>query len=275
LLDHALAVGVDWSRLHTSMIVGEEVLTEAQRTYFSFRLGIDPDRTDGRLVASSFGVGELGLNLLFETRETIAIRRALRRSPELMAQLGIAPMPPSTPSVFCFNPLRCHIEILEPDAQGFGELCITALDTSATILLPRYRTGDLARLITSPEMLAVGATVGCKPWLPALLLRGRIADRGPIGPDVESVKDLIFSDSALVDQLTGAFRISVSGATTRITLQLMPGGDIQTARDRAANLRLPPAMAASGGCQIIVETPADLQWGPPVDHERKFGYRQV
>ncbi len=273
LLDHAQSVGVDWNRLNTSMIVGEEVLTEAQRTYFSIRLGINADLTEGRLVASSFGVGELGLNLLFETRETIAIRRAMRRSEEVAAHFGIAAAAQSVPSVFCFNPLRCHVEILEPDPQGFGELCITALDTSASILLPRYRTGDLARLISVPEMLSAESKVGCKPWLPALLLRGRIADRGPTGPDVETVKELVFSCSELADQLTGAFRITTTDDGTLITLQLMPGGDLQTARDLAGELKLPASMAVSTACRIIVETSADLQWGPPVDHERKFAYR--
>ncbi len=85
LLDEAQAAGVDWRALNTSVIVGEEVLVEAQRDYIAARMGIDIGQDPHRLVGSSFGVGELGLNLLFETRETIRMRRAMRTQPAVGA----------------------------------------------------------------------------------------------------------------------------------------------------------------------------------------------
>ena len=130
LLDEARRAGVDWRALNTSVIVGEEVLVEAQRDYIAARMGIDIDRDPRRIVGSSFGVGELGLNLLFETRETIRMRRAMRTQLALAQLLcGSAAVLYAMPSVFCYNPLRTHIEVLNPDANGIGELCITMLDS--------------------------------------------------------------------------------------------------------------------------------------------------
>ena len=53
-------------------------------------LGLDLDRPERGYVMSSFGVGELGLHLLFETPATIAVRRALAEDPALAHDLGMS-----------------------------------------------------------------------------------------------------------------------------------------------------------------------------------------
>lgn len=72
-------------------------------------MGIAIDHDPHRLVGSSFGVGELGLNLLFETRETIRMRRAMRGNPALAQLLCEVRHRTALPSVFCYNPLRTHL----------------------------------------------------------------------------------------------------------------------------------------------------------------------
>ena len=273
MLDEAHRAGVDWRALNTSVIVGEEVLVEAQRDYIAARMGIDLDRDPHRIVGSSFGVGELGLNLLFETRETIGMRRAMRSQPPLAQLLcGSAAAVYSIPSVFCYNPLRTHIEILNPDASGFGELCITMLDSHAVIPLPRYATGDLGRLI-SPEETAQGAALAgtAAPWLPLVAIQGRIKDRPAGLPSVESIKELIYMDHAIADQLSGAFRLAkVERGGIRLTLQAGHAAAVTPGlRDQ---LRDHCTRHGFAELEVDLVAPEEFPWRPLLDFERKFAY---
>ena len=272
LLDEAQVAGVDWNALNTSVIVGEEVLVEAQRDYIAARMGIDIDSDPRRLVGSSFGVGELGLNLLFETRETIRMRRAMRTQQALAQVLcGLIDID-AMPSIFCYNPLRSYLEILNPDASGFGELCITMLDPHAVIALPRYATGDLGRLISPQETDKAAAMAGTdRPWLPMVAIQGRIKDRPSGLPSVESIKELIYLDHAIADRLSGAFRLAQDdNGHTKLTLQTSNGADV-TADLRTQLLDL-CARGGLGDIEVDLRGPTDFPWRPLLDFERKFAY---
>lgn len=272
LLDEAQRVGVDWRALNTSVIVGEEVLVEAQRDYIAARMGIDIDRDPHRIVGSSFGVGELGLNLLFETRETIRMRRAMRTKPAMVQLLCGSAAVDALPSVFCYNPLRTYIEILNPDASGFGELCITMLDSNAVIALPRYATGDLGRLIPSQEAAQGAAMAGtAAPWLPLVAIQGRIKDRCVGWPSVESIKELLYLDHAIADQLSGAFRL---GKNDRGAIQLTLQANTAAAATPALRTQLMQLCTRQAFADLEVQLvePEDFLWRPLLDFERKFAY---
>lgn len=273
LLDEAHVAGVDWKALNTSVIMGEEVLVEAQRDYIAARLGIDLDHDSQRMIGSSFGVGELGLNLLFETRETIRMRRAMRAQPVVAQLLSGTSNGSSVPSVFCFNPLRCYIEVLNPDPDGFGELCFTMLDPHAIIALPRYSTGDLGKLVTRQDAAQAAQLAGTDlPWLPVVAVKGRLLDRPTGVPSVESIKELIYADHAIADQLTGAFRLAKDDA----------GGvklSIQANSERAADdagLRQQLITLAHKQLSVPIDlellAPLAFPYRPLLDHERKFAY---
>ncbi len=272
LLDEAQAVGVDWRALGTSVILGEEVLVEAQRDYIAARMGMDIDHDPQRLVGSSFGVGELGLNLLFETRETIGMRRAMRGNGPLARLLCGGAAPDAMPSVFCYNPLRTHLEVLNPDANGFGELCITMLGAGNVIALPRYATGDMARLVPLQDAREAAAMAGVQaPWLPVALVQGRIKDRPSGLPSVEAIKELIYLDHAIADQLSGAFRLERGdGNRPCLTLQ---ASHAQTATAVLAE-QLARLCARHGLADIRVRVlaPEEFPWRPTLDYERKFDY---
>ncbi|MCE1251090.1 MAG: hypothetical protein LWW82_10230 [Comamonadaceae bacterium] len=272
LLDEGEAAGVDWRALKTSVIVGEEVLVEAQRDYIAARMGIDVDRDAERLVGSSFGVGELGLNLLFETRSTIQMRRAMRHQPAVVQALCGMSVVDALPSVFCYNPLRSHIEVLQPDAYGFGELCITMLDTGAVIPLPRHATGDWGRLVSAEEASRAAALAGVQPpWLPVAVVQGRIKDRRPGWPSVEALKELLYLDHAVADQLSGAFRWAQDPqGQAQWTLQCHPGAEPTL----WLLSRIQDLCTRHGWPQVSVEllAAADFPWRPMLDFERKFSY---
>ena len=269
--------GVDWKALNTSLIMGEEVLVESQREYIAAKMGIDLDNDPHRMIGSSYGAAELGLNLLFETRDTIRLRRAMRHHSEVRTLLGSHAGARSMPSLFCFNPMRCHIEVLNPGADGHGELCFTLLDTNAVVLLPRYATGDRGKLLDTAQVQQACGLAGCQaPWLPIVALQGRIHDRPAGMPSVEEIKELVYALPALADDLSGAFTLSTiqkSGAdTTQLTLQLRPG--VQQVAPSLAKAFQDTLDNGSGWYPVSVEFCADApeRWGGLLDYERKFSY---
>lgn len=279
LLDQAREVGLDWAALNTSFVVGEEVLVEAQRDHIARAAGIALDDGEagrgggaGRTVASSFGVGELGLNLLFESRATIALRRAMRRDAAVAQRLAGRAFAPgrAVPSVFACNPMRCHVEVVNADADGFGELCFTLNDRHALLPLPRYATGDVGRLVDRASVLAVCRSLGLEPpWLPLVLVAGRAADAGALS--VEDVKECVYVELAVADRLTGAFRMhaAVDGAAPRLVLQL--AGPADPAFERVARDRL--SAGPLTGWQVDFVAADAAPWRPALDYERKFSYR--
>jgi phenylacetate-CoA ligase len=281
LLDTGRSAGVDWRALNTSVILGEEMLVEAQRDHIARHLGIDPDQSAHRMVGSSFGVGELGLNLLFETRATLRIRRAARRAPALAALLhGGAEGPAeqgALPAVFCYAPQRLCVEIIEPDAQGWGGLCLTLLDQRAVIPLPRFATGDLARLLRPAEVAQAAGMAGVDtPWLPVVLLSGRQADRAAGAPSVEAIKELLYADFDDAERLTGAFLIgpAAGAGPTRVRVQAVNAAGAGTAEGGGLQARL-QQRAAAGRLQVDIQVlaPEHFAQGPLIDFERKFAYQ--
>lgn len=273
LLDEADASGVDWRALGTSVIIGEEILVESQRDYIAARMGIDLDGDGHRLIGSSFGVGELGLNLLFETRETIRMRRAAARDHQVAALLGCGGTSESLPSLFCYNPMRSFIEVLNPDRDGYGEMCVTMLDSQAVIPLPRYTTGDMVRLLTRDETQSLAAQAGCAvPWLPMIAVKGRIKDRAVGLPSVEGIKECMYRDHAVADNLTGAFKILRDpDGGVRVVFQARSdnAAEHEGISDRLSALlmeRWPVPI------QVQVLGPVAFPWRPVLDHERKFAY---
>jgi phenylacetate-CoA ligase len=281
LLEAGQSAGVDWRALNTSVILGEELLVEPQRDHIARHLGIDPDRDPHRMVGSSFGVGELGLNLLFETRPTLRIRRAARRLPEVAALLeGSTPPPgvmPSPAAVFCYVPQRLCVEIIDPDAHGWGGLCLTLLDRHAVIPLPRFATGDLARLLSAADTARAAQLAGVEaPWLPVVLLRGRQADQGGDVPSVERIKALIYADFDDAELLTGAFRIrpGTDAATPARAAQVfVQARQATTAKAGGLQARLQQQADQHGlNVDVCVLAPEAFPGRPHLDFERKLDH---
>ena len=204
----------------------------------------------------------------------VQLRRALRTKADIAQVLLGSSQVASPPSIFCFNPLRCHVEVLKPDAQGFGELCFTLLDRQAVIPLPRYSTGDLGKLVPTDDLrCAARLAATAAPWLPVVLLHGRIKDRAPGMPSVEDIKELIYTDHALADRLTGAFRLEMAGSDS-ITLTLQ--GHQNASRIELTELRSRLAALARakglGRIDLGVPTALDFPDRPLLDYERKFNY---
>lgn len=276
LCDHSRDIGLDWRRYRLNAIIGEETFTESFRDYLAGVLGIDPDDPLSGLIGSSMGVGELGLNLFNETRETIALRRACARDPALRERLlGPATAGMPVPTFMVYNPLRTNVEILYSNDQDIGDLVVSMLDPAIPLPLIRYRTGDRARFV-APEKIAelAGAIApGFRPpVLPLIALQGRSKDLLPWGGHVDDFKDALYRLPAIARQLSGAHRISGDGNEIRWQVQALRGAEANLAEiasrlEQTIAPRLPDTRLT-----VTCMAYDDFPFGKTVDYERKFVY---
>lgn len=276
LLDHSRESGLDWSGLKVHVILGEETFGEHFRSYVARRLGQDPVSWHRGFVGSSMGIGELGLNLFFETRETVRLRQLAHRRPDLLST-AIGPWPGKTPPlIFVYDPRRLFVEIHEPDSSGFGALTLSTLDPTLVLPLLRYGTGDRARLLNrsaiESALTEAGETERRLPALPMIAMAGREKDQLRDGRTLLDFKDALYADPDLADHLTGAIRIEHDGAGYRIHLQLRQGwqGAENEIAGRVARV-LPPGTKEPPD-RIEAWRYSDFPFGMTLDYERKFSY---
>jgi phenylacetate-CoA ligase len=274
LIDHAAARGTDWCRYRVQVVLGEEIFGEHFREYVATCLGMDMDYPEHGSITSSFGVGELGLHLCFETPATVAVRRAASRDPGLARDLlGAESAGRAVPMIFSFNRQRTFIEIADPDPAGYGRLTISMLDAELPVPLLRYQTGDLARLLdadaVSDALRRRGTAVPRELPASLLALQGRDTERLPNGSHVGVYKDALYADHVVARHITGAFRVIVSETTATMHVQLAPS---QVAVD-GLERRLRDAMPAQLRPARLVFWPYNrFPFGMTVDYERKFSY---
>lgn len=276
LCDTSRDRGFDWKRFRVNAVIGEETIGEHFRTYIGQVLGTDPDNTQGPLLGASMGVGELGLNLFFETPKTIALRRRLYRDPALRRNFfGEELAPEQVPMLYTYSPLSLYVECL-PDAQtpiGYGQLTLTPLTRTAPLPLIRYQTGDLARLYAPQTVRTVLADETNPIFLnwkqPVVALRGRDSEETG-GVTVSMIKDCLYRDAELAHCLTGAFRMALLDTGWTLHLQLRPGIVADDALSGAFAAQLPAPFDCADA--IVLWAYAGFPDGMRLDYERKFRY---
>jgi phenylacetate-CoA ligase len=277
LIEDGLEHGIDWSRLGTTVVTGGEGFVESWRTYMSRLIGIqDPDRPSGRFVGSSFGVGELAVNLFHEVPETMAlIRRAYRDRTFRSALLGTDT--DQTPQFFVYYPMRTYLEEVPVEGLPGGELAVsmTGLDNHMPLL--RYRTGDHVRIVRRGRLesvLAEHAPDLAPPGLklPMVAVFGRTSglQLGRRRVTAEHVKEALFLDPEVAAASTGFFRATERGGQLLVDVQLRPtAGPRSDLADRlVAGLRagIPGVALATPRFYGVGEFPYE------VTYERKHSY---
>ena len=185
-------------RVH--LCIGEETASENYRSYIGGLIGIKnfSDAND-KIIISSMGVGELGLNIFHETRETIQIRRLAQSDPRLRVALFGEAARHVCPMFFVYYPPRCYVEA-PGQGQEPAELAVTMLSEELKILLPRFRPGDIGQILTYREVVSTLAQFGhpIEPdlKLPFVAVFGRGSRLGtphePLYP--EAVKEAIYAE---------------------------------------------------------------------------------
>ena len=276
LADYSKEKGMDWSRMRTHMVIGEEPFGEHYRDYLAKQFKINPETPEQGFIGSSMGAGELGLNIFFETTYTIELRRLAHRNPALFHSLfGLNPDNDPMPMLFAYNPLRSHVETLNTDGNHFGELTISMTDTEAPLPLLRYQTGDIARLLTHDRIDTALTACGCAPLnqpraaFPLIAITGRDKEELPDGFNVNRFKDGLYADPHLADDISGAFRIEYDDHKIHLHIQARRGARLPAeARERFAR-NLPGALSPE---QITLHDFDSFPFGMNLDYERKFTY---
>ncbi len=275
LTDQAGAMGVDWGRHRVNAIVGEEIFGERFRSYLSQCLGADVNRSDRGYIMSSFGVGELGLHIGYETRATIALRQRALEDPAFARDLfGITPESASPlPMLFAFNPLRSFIEILDSDHLGYGAMTTSMLDVERKIPLLRYQTGDVSALVT-PDRVAELVTqhgITLPGPIPGALfaLKGRNTEEMPNGSHVGTYKDALYVHPHAAESLTGAVRLVFADGGGTMHVQLARTASASAALRHDILSGLPPGIDPP---RLVLWPYGDFPFGMTLDYERKFAY---
>jgi phenylacetate-CoA ligase len=282
--DYARERGIDWSRYRVNAIIGEEIFGPHFRGYLAASLGLRVTQPEGGYIMSSFGVGELGLHLLYETPDTIRLRRASLGNPGFARDLfgAGAGEDAALPMIFTFNPLRTFIEVLNPDADGFGRMTTSMLEPEQTVPLLRYQTGDIVRLLDRAQVSAIarrhGVALDSDRLPPALVaLRGREKEALPNGSHVGVYKDALYADHRVARRLTGAFRVVFDGRICTMHVQLTPSNTPHPSIEEGI-LRAVPARVRPS--RLVLWPYAEFPFGMTLDYERKFvhyvpgGHRQ-
>jgi phenylacetate-coenzyme A ligase PaaK-like adenylate-forming protein len=272
--DYARERGIDWSRYRVNVIIGEEIFGPHFRGYLAASLGLNINRPADGYIMSSFGVGELGLHLLYETPATIRLRRAAVAHPAFAHDLfgagagtdGVLPM------TFSFDPLRTFIEVDAADRDGYGRMTTSMLEAERLVPMLRYQTGDVVRLLDRAAVLAAARRHGVSldsEMLPAALvaLRGREKEALPNGSHVGVYKDALYADHRVARRLSGAFRVVFEGDCCTMHVQLTRGNaphvSIEEAILRALPARVRPA-------RLVLWPYGEFPFGMTLDYERKF-----
>ena len=181
LLEQGLEEGIPWQDYCMHVVFGGESFPESFRAYIE---GI-VSKKKGALVGSSFGFAEIGLNVLWETPETINMRKKA----------------PSSPMLFQYNPLDMYIEEVD------GRLIFTKLDPGARIPIIRYATGDKG-FIVPPDKHSLKT--------PVVAVKGK-------NPLPDMIKDTFYSSPGIPPLITGFFKMKKNGGRIGLEVQLKKG----------------------------------------------------
>lgn len=274
LCDYSQEKNLDWSRFRMNVVIGEETFSEAFRDYLAKVLHITIDDANSGAIISSMGVGELGLNLFTETRETIALRRACINNPSLLRELfGSECANGTVPTFFVYSPLRTYVEINKASAQGIGDLLISVLDIATPIPLLRYKIGDIGKLISALQFEQAVQKSGLKldqPLLPIVALFGRSKDVLPNGGHVDQYKQALYKYPDIAQYFSGAFRLSDSSDGLLWEIQLVRDCEVDTGQLITA---LASAFETDVQRPLIAFHSYDkFPYGKTLDYERKFIY---
>lgn len=274
LTDYANAHNFNWGKFKINVVIGEETFSETFRSYLADNLQINLDNQNDGSIISSMGVAELGLNLLTETRDTVALRRVLASNPVLLSTLfGMSTELNTIPTFFIYSPLRIYVEIIHQDSCGIGDLVVTLLDKEALVPMVRYRTGDRAAFVDVKKCQSLlGDQVNNlnKLALPILALFGRTKDCLPLDTHIDAYKEALYKDCQLAKEFSGAFKLSFRDEYFYWEVQLGKMSSLDSLT--AAQLLEKQIDSQTRQTKVTCFPYEKFPYGQTLDYERKFNY---
>ncbi len=267
-LEDGLTLKINYPALHIHLILGGVYLPENLRRHLKNILNGQSD-TNESLIFSSMGISEFGLNLFFESEETIRLRQYIE-SGDGKAKFLEHDDPDYTPMVFNYFPQMFFIEEIQK------ELVVTSFNTQSFVPLIRYNTRDRLKII-SYEVLEKITTSdshlksSLPPFKSPLILmygKNEHAQFNGIKVYPPQIQKALYGDFSLAIQTTGYFRINSLEKTIEIQLKkgIVPTEELkhrfQTAIHQQIAIHLP----------INLYAYQQFPYGMDLDYQRKFKY---
>lgn len=270
LLEQGLEEGLSWQDYDIHIIFGGESFPESFRTYIEHLVGIAPDDKRGVFIGSSFGCAEIGLNLLWETPQTIQIRKRACFHEKLRVGL-LGEDTPLCPIFFQHNPLNIYIEELN------GKLLFTSLNPKALLPIIRYDTGDEGLIIPFNKLKKALKDLGLKQYTPkyrlpliAVKSRGQYIDfnGNKIYPDM--VKNALYSRVELPKLITGYFRMKKND--NRVGLEVQLKKKVAPTKEIEDKFKSLISKFISIDFDLVLYPYNEFPYAMELDFERKFKY---
>lgn len=268
-IEQGIEYGIDWPRLRIRLVLGGGGFPENFRSYLAHLMGVDMARAKEILIASSFGIAEIGLNILWESTNTIAMRRAASLDSKFRTAL-LGQEEKLCPMLFQYNPLTIHIE------ESNGRLLFTNLNPNAIIPIVRYASGDHGIIIPHERIVKALKTAGFDKYIPRLpipivAVKERLQplnlDGRVIFPRI--IKNAIYSDFGLPALTTGYFVIAESQGKLLLEIQLKEGAIITDELRKRFEIAI-ASYVRDVHFELVFYPYREFQCGMGLDYERKF-----
>jgi phenylacetate-CoA ligase len=274
VLEDGLDAALDWKKVKMHMILGEEILPENLRTYFSDILGINPEQPEHEnIIGSSFGVSEFGLNVFYETKELIRIRRLLLNNQKLKEAL-IGKDLDNLPAILQYNPMRVYVEEF-PTKDNLSQIVLTNLEENTNIPLIRYNIKDEGIGISFEHLKETLTAFGYTNYIPRIRLplvavwgRDKILLEEGFAVRPEFVEELLYLEKDIAANITGNFMLSNSKAGLRIEIQAKSNNPLPQSFEN--NLRDLLISNIPAKIEIIIYPYKEFPYGMELNFEKKF-----
>lgn len=271
IIEHGIEDGIRWRDHTTHLIVGGDSFPENFRSYIAHLMNADIDREQKIVIGSSFGIAEIGLNILWENVNTIGMRRAAFLDTKFRSAL-LGQEEEVCPMLFQYNPLRIHVE------ESGGRLLFTNLNTNAITPIVRYASGDLGIIIPYERVVKALDDVGLQRYrphfhLPIVALKERLQylnfEGRHIFPSI--IKQALYSDFSLPGVTTGYFRMAESSKKLLLEIQLKQGVSVPEDIKKRFEIAV-KSYVRNVHIELKLHPYREFQYGMGVDYERKFQY---
>lgn len=225
LLEEGQGRGIEWSKIALTAIIGGTSYSDSLTQYLLGLLnnGSSSIEKTSNKIFGTMGVTEVGLNLFSATPDLIAMRHAIQHNDQL-SQLWNRSGSMASPELMYMLSKTVHVEIINPNNQGIGDLVFTHLDTETATVLVRYKSGDRAAFIDRAQLEEhVGVTLMIDAPIVAVYGREKSDELEVI--DSEEVKELLYRDLRTASHITGHFMIiRTDKGSTVVHVQIKPNG---------------------------------------------------
>ena len=280
LIEDGRNAGMQWSRWPVQFVTGGEWFPESYRQYLAELLDVNLDRRRPKThILGSMGAAELGVNLCFETHDTVRLRR-LAAADERVRQALFGPVD-TIPMIGHYDPQRWFIEVASPQepASHGGAFAFTSLDMQAAMPLVRYQTGDCGHVFSHRHVSRVLRSLKHDAYIPTsryplLAVAGRLDQSVTVAGKavrMEHLRSLLYSNRTTARLTTGQFTATVRRGRLHLRVQLQAA--VEPGRKASIQARLSGMFNRHVSASVHAVPYFDFHEAIAVDYERKFNHR--